>query len=133
MDNAAAEFLDSGYLQPSQHEILRSALDDLLVQVRPQVRYIFSALESGDVDRKAQAVTLVDSFSVPDYVLSSALGRKEGKCVASTFSLLSLLGRPSRTASTKVWSTSRSASRSMVSCVVPRRFLRLSLDPQTGF
>lgn len=60
MDVEASEFLASGYLDPSQHALLRNHVYALLADVRPQ------------------AVPLVDSFAVPDYLLNSELGRYDG-------------------------------------------------------
>lgn len=61
MDTEASEFLSSGYLSPKQHELLRNRVHALLGELRPQ------------------AVTLVDSWGFPDYLLNSALGRHDGK------------------------------------------------------
>ncbi|GAA5888994.1 hypothetical protein JCM6882_009711 [Rhodosporidiobolus microsporus] len=60
MDTEAAEFLSSGYLSPKQHELLRNRVHALLGEIRPQ------------------AVPLVDSFGIPDFLLNSALGREDG-------------------------------------------------------
>mgnify|MGYP002477592648 CR=1 FL=1 len=60
MDTEASEFLSSGYLQPKQHELLRSRTHALLAELRPQ------------------AVPLVDAWGCPDYLLNSALGRADG-------------------------------------------------------
>lgn len=60
MDAEAAEFLSSGYLSPKQHELLRNRVHALLAELRPQ------------------AVSLVDSWGFPDYLLNSALGRADG-------------------------------------------------------
>ncbi|GAA6010966.1 hypothetical protein JCM10207_004017 [Rhodosporidiobolus poonsookiae] len=65
MDTEAAEFLSSGYLSPKQHELLRNRLQALLAEIRPQ------------------AVPLVDSFGIPDYLLNSALGRSDGNAYES--------------------------------------------------
>lgn len=60
MDAEAAEFLSSGYLSPKQHELLRNRVHALLAELRPQ------------------AVSLVDAWGFPDYLLNSALGRYDG-------------------------------------------------------
>lgn len=60
MDLEAAEFLSSGYINASQHALLRNQVYSLLAQVRPQ------------------AVALVDSLAVPDHLLNSELGRYDG-------------------------------------------------------
>ncbi|GAA5993880.1 hypothetical protein JCM5350_001579 [Sporobolomyces pararoseus] len=60
MDTEASEFLSSGYLSPKQHELLRNRVHALLAELRPQ------------------AVSLVDAWGVPDYLLNSALGRYDG-------------------------------------------------------
>ncbi|KAK4049214.1 hypothetical protein OIO90_005503 [Microbotryomycetes sp. JL221] len=65
MDTEASEFLSSGYLSPKQHELLRNRVHALLAEIRPQ------------------AVTLVDSWQFPDYLLNSALGRYDGKVYES--------------------------------------------------
>ncbi|KAH9815900.1 acyl-CoA dehydrogenase/oxidase C-terminal [Melampsora americana] len=60
MDIEASEFLASGYINPSQHTLLRNRVYALLAQIRPQ------------------AVALVDSLAIPDYLLNSELGRYDG-------------------------------------------------------
>ncbi|GAA5827921.1 hypothetical protein JCM5353_007739 [Sporobolomyces roseus] len=60
MDTEAAEFLASGYLSPKQAELTRNRVHALLSELRPQ------------------AVSLVDAWGVPDYLLNSALGRYDG-------------------------------------------------------
>lgn len=60
MDQEASEFLASGYLSPKQAELLRDRVHALLAELRPQ------------------AVSLVDAWGVPDYLLNSALGRYDG-------------------------------------------------------
>ncbi|GAA5865050.1 hypothetical protein JCM8547_007694 [Rhodosporidiobolus lusitaniae] len=60
MEQEASEFLASRYLSPSQHELVRNRVHALLGEIRPQ------------------AVPLVDSFGIPDYLLNSALGRSDG-------------------------------------------------------
>lgn len=67
MDCEASEFLSSGYLSPKQAELLRNRVHALLSELRPQ------------------AVSLVDAWGVPDYLLNSALGRYDGM-----FSFLSI-------------------------------------------
>lgn len=61
MDAEASEFLSSGYLSPKQAELLRNRVHALLAELRPQ------------------AVSLVDAWGVPDYLLNSALGRYDGQ------------------------------------------------------
>lgn len=60
MDIEASEFLASGYIDPSQHTLLRNQVYALLAQIRPE------------------AVALVDSLAIPDYLLNSELGRQDG-------------------------------------------------------
>lgn len=67
MDAEAAEFLSSGYLSPRQHEIVRNKVYELLSLVRPQ------------------AVPLVDSWGIPDYVLNSSLGGYDGDVYRKLF------------------------------------------------
>ncbi|KAG0150496.1 hypothetical protein CROQUDRAFT_38258 [Cronartium quercuum f. sp. fusiforme G11] len=61
MDLEASEFLSSGYITPIQHNLLRSQVYNLLSQIRPE------------------AIGLVDSLGIPDYLLNSELGRYDGK------------------------------------------------------
>ena len=63
MDAEASEFLSSGYLSPKQAELLRNRVHALLAELRPQ------------------AVSLVDAWGVPDYLLNSALGRYDGQSI----------------------------------------------------
>ncbi len=65
MDQEAAEFLSSGYLAPAQHALVRERVLDLLAELRPQ------------------AVSLVDAFAQPDFLLNSALGRYDGNVYES--------------------------------------------------
>ena len=67
MDTEAGDFQRSGYLSAEQAELLRSKVDELLGSLRPQ------------------AVPLVDSFKLPDYLLNSALGRGDGDVYRSLF------------------------------------------------
>ena len=67
MDTEAADFQRSGYLSSEQAELLRSKVDELLAVIRPQ------------------AVPLVDSFKLPDYLLNSALGRDDGEVYRALF------------------------------------------------
>lgn len=67
MDTEAADFQRSGYLSSEQAELLRSKVDELLTVIRPQ------------------AVPLVDSFKLPDYLLNSALGRDDGEVYRALF------------------------------------------------
>jgi acyl-CoA oxidase len=54
------DFLESGFLTPSQAGMAREAQYQVLKELRPD------------------AVGLVDSFAIPDYVLDSSLGRFDG-------------------------------------------------------
>lgn len=67
MDLEAADFLVAAYLTPQQAELVRGKIDDLLPRLRPQ------------------AVALVDSFKLPDYLLNSALGRTDGEVYRALF------------------------------------------------
>ncbi|GAA95696.1 uncharacterized protein L969DRAFT_615706 [Mixia osmundae IAM 14324] len=67
METYAADFMSSGYINPEQLNLLRNEVDLLLGAIRPQ------------------AVPLVDSFNVPDYLLASALGRSDGEVYPSLF------------------------------------------------
>ena len=55
MEKEAADFLASGFINSTQHELLRNQVDELLIALRPQ------------------AVALVDSFALPEYVLPTFL------------------------------------------------------------
>jgi acyl-CoA oxidase len=67
MDREIGDFLKSGYMSPEQAELIRSQLDTLLARVRPQ------------------AIPLVESFKLPDYLLNSALGRQDGEVYQALF------------------------------------------------
>lgn len=67
MDNDIADFLVSGYFNSNQAELVRAKVDELLSALRPQ------------------AVPLVDSFKLPDYLLNSALGRSDGEVYRALF------------------------------------------------
>lgn len=67
MELELADFLVSGYLTQKQGEIVRTKLDELLAIVRPQ------------------AVPLVESFKLPDYLLASSLGRSDGDVYTALF------------------------------------------------
>jgi acyl-CoA oxidase len=67
MDQEASEFMFCGYLTPQQAELNRQRVDELLAYLRPQ------------------AVPLVDAFKLPDYLLSSALGRSDGEVYRALF------------------------------------------------
>lgn len=67
MDSEAGDFQRSGYLSAQQAELLRSKVDELLTIIRPQ------------------AVPLVESFKLPDYLLNSALGRSDGGAYEALF------------------------------------------------
>jgi acyl-CoA oxidase len=54
------EFIVSGVINPSELEVLTTTIKSLLGKIRPH------------------AVRLVDAWSIPDYVLDSALGRADG-------------------------------------------------------
>ncbi|POG62924.1 uncharacterized protein OCT59_028044 [Rhizophagus irregularis] len=61
MEKDVGEFLESEYLTSSQARLLRTQVYNLLKEIRPN------------------AVSLVDAFLIPDALLSSALGRYDGK------------------------------------------------------
>lgn len=60
MEQEGAEFLSCGYLSPAQYRLLSSKTQELMAAIRPQ------------------AVPLVDSFALSDYLLNSTLGAYEG-------------------------------------------------------
>lgn len=60
IDKQGTEFIVSGALQPQQLADLTPNLQRLMQAIRPH------------------AVSLVDAFSIPDYLLDSALGREDG-------------------------------------------------------
>ena len=74
MDQNAAEFLSSGYLSPKQHELLRNKGTQLsgLLKMRTERAFVVDELLAAI---RPQAVPLVDSFAIPDYLINSALGR----------------------------------------------------------
>lgn len=55
------EFLEDGYMNTKQAQLIRSKVRDLLDELRPD------------------AIALVDSFNISDFELSSALGRFDGR------------------------------------------------------
>jgi acyl-CoA oxidase len=61
MEKDLGEFFESEYLTSSQAKLLRIQIYNLLNEIRPN------------------AVSLVDAFLIPDALLSSALGRYDGK------------------------------------------------------
>jgi len=60
LDQSASEFLLSGALSTDQLPAITSKIQSLMTEIRPH------------------AVRLVDSWSIPDYLLDSALGRYDG-------------------------------------------------------
>lgn len=67
MDREIGDFLKSGCLTAEQADLIRGHLDTLLARIRPQ------------------AVPLVESFKLPDYLLNSALGRQDGEVYKALF------------------------------------------------
>ncbi|KAJ3285940.1 acyl-CoA oxidase [Rhizoclosmatium globosum] len=69
MEQELSEFVEDGFVSQQQTTWLRSQLKKTLAAVRPN------------------AVALVDSWGIPDYVLNSALGRYDGKAYESMFEM----------------------------------------------
>ncbi|KAI9339689.1 hypothetical protein BDR26DRAFT_862130 [Obelidium mucronatum] len=69
MEQELSEFVEDGFVSQKQTGWLRSQLKKSLLAVRPN------------------AVALVDSWGIPDYVLNSALGRHDGKVYESMFEM----------------------------------------------
>ncbi|KAK0541787.1 hypothetical protein OC845_006895 [Tilletia horrida] len=67
MVTEGADFLACGFIDREQFALLRATVQKTLAELRPN------------------AVALVDSFAIPDYVLNSALGRSDGKVYESLF------------------------------------------------
>ncbi|KAE8209599.1 hypothetical protein CF327_g6434 [Tilletia walkeri] len=67
MVEEGADFLASGFINPEQFALLRSTVQKSMAELRPN------------------AVALVDSFALPDYLLNSVLGRSDGKVYESLF------------------------------------------------
>ncbi|CBQ72769.1 probable acyl-CoA oxidase [Sporisorium reilianum SRZ2] len=67
MESESADFLASGYINGQQFHLLGSKVQELMAELRPN------------------AVALVDSFAVPDYLLNSALGRSDGNVYEALF------------------------------------------------
>ncbi|PWY97738.1 acyl-CoA oxidase [Testicularia cyperi] len=67
MEQESADFLASGYINGKQFHLLGSKVQEIMAELRPN------------------AVALVDSFAIPDYLLNSALGRSDGKVYESLF------------------------------------------------
>lgn len=67
METEAAEFLSCGYLQPHQYRLLSNKTQELFAVIRPQ------------------AVPLVDSFALSDYLLNSKLGGYNGNVYEGLF------------------------------------------------
>ncbi|KAI8142051.1 acyl-CoA dehydrogenase/oxidase [Fennellomyces sp. T-0311] len=65
MERELAEFVMANYFSPVQLEMVKVKVLDLLKAIRPD------------------AVTLVDAFALPDYLLHSALGRYDGNVYES--------------------------------------------------
>ncbi|CAG8443810.1 8214_t:CDS:2 [Funneliformis mosseae] len=61
MEKDLGDFMECGYLTPSQARLLRAQIYNLLKEIRPN------------------AVGLVDAFLIPDFLLQSAIGRYDGK------------------------------------------------------
>ncbi|OZJ01406.1 hypothetical protein BZG36_05723 [Bifiguratus adelaidae] len=61
LEKELADFLASGYITPAQAPLIKEQVIACLDRIRPN------------------AVALVDAFSLPDYLLNSALGRYDGK------------------------------------------------------
>lgn len=67
MEQESADFLASGYIDGKQFHLLGSKVQEIMAELRPN------------------AVALVDSFAVPDYLLNSALGRSDGNVYEALF------------------------------------------------
>jgi acyl-CoA oxidase len=67
MEQEGAEFLSCGYLLPKQHQLLSTKVQEIMAVIRPQ------------------AVSLVDSFALSDYLLNSQLGAYEGNAYEGLF------------------------------------------------
>lgn len=67
MEQEGAEFLSSGYLQPRQYQLLSTKVQEIMAVIRPQ------------------AVPLVDSFALSDYLLNSQLGSYKGDVYEGLF------------------------------------------------
>ncbi|KAK0541646.1 hypothetical protein OC845_006958, partial [Tilletia horrida] len=67
MVTEGADFLACGFIDREQFALLRGTVQKTLAELRPN------------------AVALVDSFAIPDYLLNSALGRSDGKVYESLF------------------------------------------------
>lgn len=67
METEGAEFMASGYITAQQYGLLGTKIQEVMALIRPQ------------------AVTLVDSFALPDYLLNSALGHSSGKVYEKLF------------------------------------------------
>ncbi|PWN38590.1 putative acyl-CoA oxidase [Meira miltonrushii] len=67
MESEAAEFLSCGYLQPNQYRLLSNKTQELFAVIRPQ------------------AVPLVDSFAISDFLLNSTLGARDGNVYEGLF------------------------------------------------
>ncbi|PWN90058.1 putative acyl-CoA oxidase [Acaromyces ingoldii] len=67
MELEGAEFLSSGYLTPAQYKLLATKVQECLAWIRPQ------------------AVPLVDSFALSDYLLNSHLGSSKGDAYEGLF------------------------------------------------
>ncbi|KDN42878.1 putative acyl-CoA oxidase [Tilletiaria anomala UBC 951] len=67
MEQEAADFLTSGFIDGRQAHIVSNKVQELLAEVRPQ------------------AVPLVDAFALPDFLLNSSLGRADGMAYEALF------------------------------------------------
>jgi acyl-CoA oxidase len=67
IEQDAVQFIEDEYMSRSQLEFVRSAVRQLLQEIRPQV------------------VSLVDAFAFPDHYLNSALGKYDGRVYEALF------------------------------------------------
>lgn len=67
MDNEARDFVKAGAVSDEELDALPAKIQELMAQIRPH------------------AVRLVDAWSVPDFLLDSALGRSDGKVYEDLF------------------------------------------------
>ncbi|EPQ32450.1 uncharacterized protein PFL1_00646 [Pseudozyma flocculosa PF-1] len=67
MEQEGADFLASGYIDGAQFHLLGSKVQEIMAELRPN------------------AIALVDSFAVPDYLLNSSLGRSDGNVYEALF------------------------------------------------
>ena len=67
MEQEGADFLASGYIDGKQLQLLSNKVQEIMAELRPN------------------AIGLVDSFAVPDYLLNSSLGRYDGNVYEALF------------------------------------------------